>query len=208
MNLAGRVFGALTVVALGAPYRPSKGQSQRQWVCACLCGKTTVVRTGHLTSGATKSCGCMRTSGSHGQSRTTLYRLWSSMKQRCLNPNAPEYRSYGGRGIEVCPAWRESFVQFRHDVGPRPSPSHELDRIENDGHYVPGNVRWATRAEQCANTRKTIRIEVSPGIWMARDQAARAFGVSPSTLRYRLERGIPVAEALSQSRFKPGRKPK
>ena len=206
--MIGRVFGKLTVQSLGAPYRPSKGQSQRQWLCKCECGATTQVRTGHLTAGTTKSCGCSQAPRKHLQSRTPTYQLWSSMKQRCLNQNAPEYRSYGGRGIKVCREWQDSFTQFSTDVGPRPSPVHELDRIDNDGHYEPGNVRWATRAEQCANTRKTVRIEVSPGVWMARDQAARAFGVSPSTLRYRLERGLSVVEALSQSHFKPGRKPK
>lgn len=73
------------------------------------------------------------------------------MKSRCLDPNAPHYDRYGGRGIRVCPQWVDSFDQFLTAVGARPSLKHTLERMNNDGHYEPGNIRWATRKEQAQN---------------------------------------------------------
>ncbi len=84
---------------------------------------------------------------------TREYRAWASMKQRCHNPRTPAYPNYGGRGIEVCQSWRDSFEAFLADVGLRPSPKHSLDRIDNDGNYEPGNVRWANWDQQAANRR-------------------------------------------------------
>ncbi len=75
------------------------------------------------------------------------------MKRRCFNPKVREFRNYGGRGITVCGEWRESYAAFLDHVGRRPSPKHSLDRIDNEGDYEPGNVRWATALEQRHNCR-------------------------------------------------------
>lgn len=76
---------------------------------------------------------------------------------RCFYPANPAYARYGGRGITMCDAWRDSFESFLRDIGPRPSPEHSLDRYpNNDGHYEPGNVRWATRTEQSNNKQSTV----------------------------------------------------
>lgn len=78
---------------------------------------------------------------------------WSHMKQRCFNPNNKRYKDYGGRGIKVCDEWVNDFKSFYNYIGERPSSNHSLDRIDNNGNYEPGNVRWSTYEEQNNNRR-------------------------------------------------------
>lgn len=89
----------------------------------------------------------------HGQTGTKEYFAWNDMKKRCLNPKHPKYHCYGGRGIVICDAWVQSFATFLRDVGPCPDKRLSIDRINNDGNYEPGNVRWATIAQQHASQR-------------------------------------------------------
>ena len=85
----------------------------------------------------------------------TTLSAYHGAKQRCTNPNHDSWKYYGGRGIEFR---FTSFKQFLWDIGgPTPSPDHTLDRIDNDGHYEPGNVRWATRSVQAGNKRHNYR---------------------------------------------------
>jgi hypothetical protein len=86
-------------------------------------------------------------------------KAWLNMQYRCHNPNNAGYRHYGGRGITVCDRWRQSFDAFFADVGPRPTPNHSIDRIDNNGNYEPGNVRWATKRVQVANRRTGLAAE-------------------------------------------------
>lgn len=78
---------------------------------------------------------------------------WMGMRARCLNSLHPQYRNYGGRGIKVSPVWMTDFYKFYADIGPKPTPKHSLDRIDNNRGYEPGNVRWATIAQQQSNRR-------------------------------------------------------
>ncbi len=90
----------------------------------------------------------------HNLSGTPEYKCWQQIKARCLNPKHRAYPNYGGRGITLAPEWKHDFLAFYRHVGPRPTPKHSLDRYpDNDGSYVPGNVRWATWAEQAVNRR-------------------------------------------------------
>jgi hypothetical protein len=90
----------------------------------------------------------------------SLYNVWSQMKKRCLNPNHPKYRHYGGRGITVCNEWKESFDRFVLDMGPRP-PGRSLDRIDNDGNYSKENCRWATKGQSNRNRRMGLLVPVT-----------------------------------------------
>lgn len=154
---AGDTFGRLLVESIYCARWPSGG-SYRRAVCKCTCGTITDVTSATLRQGTTKSCGCLQVAmhTSHGMSRTTEYRTWDSMRQRCNNPNFYQYRHYGGRGIEVCHEWQDSFETFYRDMGPKPGASHSIDRINVNGNYEPGNCRWATKKEQSLNRRKPI----------------------------------------------------
>lgn len=86
-----------------------------------------------------------------------LYTVWQAMRQRCYDPRTNSYEHYGGRGIKVCERWRTSYHNFVSDMGERPTPKHQLDRIDPDGDYEPKNCRWVTIKEQANNKRKGAR---------------------------------------------------
>jgi hypothetical protein len=133
-----------------------------RWLCRCDCGAATTVRVMDLNSGNTKSCGCYHRetivlkATTHGKRHTAEYRAWAHAKDRCYNVNTVNYSEYGGRGIRMCEQWANDFAAFYAHIGPKPSPAHQLDRIQNDGHYEPGNVRWVT-AQESANNRRRQR---------------------------------------------------
>jgi hypothetical protein len=89
----------------------------------------------------------------HGLYGIPEYRAWAAMKSRCSNPKHPRWKYYGARGITVCERWLASFNNFWADMGPRPSPTHCLDRRDNDGNYEPANCHWATGDESRINRR-------------------------------------------------------
>lgn len=207
----GKRYGRLLILSLG---NQQNGYVDR---AMCECGTVKEVRRSDLQSGRTASCGCLRRENTtkigaatrkHGHSSNPLYHLWHTMIARCHHPAHAAYRYYGARGVQVCDRWRASFEAFAADMGARPV-GLELDRIDPDGHYEPGNVRWMNRRMQKLNRAKrsdhyTPRpIEWNGKTYAISDLAAIA-GVSYSAMYYRLIKGMPVQAALS----KPLRKSK
>jgi hypothetical protein len=184
-NLAGRRFGRLIAI------RPDRTGKTIRWECECDCGNTCSIPISSLSKKRpTESCGCLwketvaGCTRTHGQSETYLYRIWTLIIQRCRNPNNPAYPRYGGRGITICDQWRESFEEFASSIGDRPSPTHSIDRINNDGNYEPGNVRWATKEEQGNNSRKNHLLAFQ--------------GVTRTISQWEKETGIPQKRILAR----------
>lgn len=191
LDLIGETFGQLTVVGDAGRHHGNGGGSV--WVCLCSCGSTVNVRSIHLRSGHTKSCGCLATT-QNGLSNHPLYGTWIQMLHRCLNPKHDSYDRYGGRGIKVCERWR-NFENFLTDVGDRPSSKHQIDRKDNDGDYEPGNWRWALPVTQARNT-STNRWVTVRGQRMVLVAAAELFGIPYWTIHARLRRGWTEEQAL------------
>lgn len=126
---------------------------------------------------------------------TPEYVSWCRMRNRCNNKNAPQYQWYGGRGISICARW-EYFPAFLEDMGPKPSPRHTLDRIDNDGNYEPNNCRWATAKEQARNSRKAHNVTLN-GETRCIAEWTELTGLKGPTIRHRLRHGYDVASALS-----------
>lgn len=202
----GDEFGRLTVIAKGEPYRNKHGRiAESRWLCRCECGNEKLIYRSSLSTGRTRSCGCLfKDAGTarcaaNGKPRVRkgAYTSWAQMKSRCNNPSLPEYKNYGGRGIKVCERW-DSYDNFLADMGERPK-GHSIDRIYVNGDYTKENCRWATDREQKLNTRRT-KILSAFGKSMTMKEWSEVTGLPYSTIALRLRRGKSVEEALSNGK--------
>ena len=153
------------------PHVQPSGGKKRKAKFLCTCGEVFEAHISNVKRGGTVSCGCVKTdrirdlgkslAGDQsnnwrgGVSSHYLYWTWHGMMQRCYYQSHKRYEYYGGRGIKVCPQWQDSkvFLEFCDTVlGERPD-GYSLDRIDNDGDYEPGNVRWADQSTQLKNRR-------------------------------------------------------
>lgn len=148
LDLAGNKFGKLVVI-----WPVGRDRSRRVlWLCLCDCGALTRVSASRLISRTLPGCACNKGRRTHAMSHSVEYKAYRDAKGRCRNPKHDEWERYGGRGIKFLFL---SFSQFYQELGKRPN-GLTLDRINNDGHYEPGNVRWASRKEQSNNQRRSI----------------------------------------------------
>lgn len=169
--------------------------------CA-VCGtqfQPIIYRDGSLSKTCCRRCGSTfahEANRTHGLTDSPEYRAWHCMKQRCHNPTDAAYPLYGGRGIEVCDRWKNSFELFLADMGPRPTPDHTLERTDNELGYGPGNCRWATQMEQCRNTRHNHTVTWDGKTFCLTDWAIH-LGIKKTTLGMRLRSGWSVERALT-----------
>lgn len=165
--------------------------------CQCKCGNKIILMASVVRARVT--CGCSRHGhGGNGKKRTAEYRAWAHMIGRATCPTDTAAKNYSQRGITVCERWRNSFRAFFSDMGPKPSPKHTLERINNDGNYEPTNCRWATRREQNRNRRSCIWITFNGRNLLASDWA-RELNIKRSTLDNRLTK-MPLDIALTRPR--------
>lgn len=134
----------------------------------------------------------------HGASKTTEYRVWKWMRQRCYTTSSTAYPNYGGRGIKVCDRWSgpDGFQNFLSDMGPRPSSKHTIERIDNDKDYSPDNCKWATHEEQSRNHRRTHFLTYQGETLCILDWSIKT-GISRATIYYRLRLGWPIEKVLT-----------
>lgn len=180
-DLTGRVFGKLTVEREDGRIRGG-----RAWLCVCSCGSTARVPQGSLLRSMrpTESCGCLvgRTP-KHGMSHHPLYRTWSGIITRCCDVNSEHYCNYGARGITICDRWLNSFENFYADMGEKPSPDFQIDRVNNNGPYSPENCRWVIGKINQQNKRTSIRWTIHGVTYGSLADASEALGLSQHLVR-------------------------
>lgn len=182
VDITGQVFGRWTVTGYAG---------SRMWHCRCSCGSEKPVYGPSLTRDVSTSCGCRTIDRNfvHGESsrltRTPEYTAYYGARDRCINPANRQYSYYGGRGIEFRFG---SYTQFLQAVGRRPTRHHSIDRIDTNGHYEPGNLRWATIQEQNRNVRRNIMLTVD-GVERCLPEWADLYGISKQTLKHRYDAG-------------------
>lgn len=181
----------------------------------CDCGEERKVRYSGLRSGNSTSCGrCSLVKHGYAHNhhpepiKKSTYRIWCGIIQRCTNPNATHYKSYGGRGVLICERWRE-FENFIADMGTRPTVRHSIERVNVNGNYDPSNCKWALPDEQARNRRNVRQIEYNGEVKTIADWA-RAIKVSERCLGMRLRSGWSVEKALTtpHARKNPAPPPK
>lgn len=200
-DLTGQRFGKWLVLSYVGPSKQGS-----LWSCHCDCGTDRTVKSAFLRKGLSKSCGCRVPK--HGMSGSPEYYVWNSMHGRCSpTATAQMRRNYFDRGIGVCEEWTGvgGFIAFFAHVGKRPTPDHTLDRIDNDGNYRPGNVRWATMKEQALNRGCTYLI-TADGVTDSITGWAKRLKIPYTTLYQRIKSGMSFEEARNKAPLYLGKK--
>jgi len=182
----GKRFGRLVVL-----HRTWNRKTSAFWQCQCDCGGKTKTSGTDLRSGHSTSCGCLAiekmnaATTTHGLSKTPIYKVWKEMRRRCNLQSHARFKNYGGRGIVVCERWNMSFETFLKDVGGDYKSNLQIDRINNNGNYEPGNTRWVDAKTNVRNSR-TVKIDAQDAgaiksmliFGSKQSEIARNFGIS------------------------------
>lgn len=204
----GERYGRLLVLRQGPDAFSSKGKRNITWVCRCICGNETTVRSGHLTSGHTISCGCAHReqmewwktfSITHGKTNEKSYRTWLMIKSRCYNKKDIDYRYYGERGIKLADEWKtdpKKFCDYVENLARYSETGTTIDRIDPNKNYEPGNLRWITMQEQQSNKRNNIFLTFD-GRTMTLTEWAKETGISQPTLTRRKKAGWSAEQMLT-----------
>lgn len=201
-DITGKKFGRLTVLRQEGIDKWGK----RIWLCKCVCGNTKIVRTEALTSGDTKSCGCLlhetrqktysNLNKTHGMTNTRLYKKWRGIICRCYSEGTNGYKNYGGRGIKVCNEWKNDFMSFYEwAIATGYKQGLTIDRIDVNDDYKPDNCKWATIKEQQNNKRSNCFLEYEGEIKTLK-QWSEKFNIKYATLKCRKDKGWNVQEIL------------
>lgn len=193
-------YHMLTVIELVKIYKKDKPKLYRTWArCKCDCGKDIFIRANNIHNGQ-KSCGCLRVTRkprlTHGYSRSKIYKVWATMKNRCYREKTERYKNYGGRGIKVCSEWlssSEAFIKWALANGYREGLT--LERKNNDGNYEPNNCSWETLTKQSNNKQNTVILELN-GVRKSLSEWSEATGIKRSTIYARVKKGWPIELAL------------
>jgi hypothetical protein len=198
-------YGRLRIIQEMEPYIDVRNNRIfRMFECICDCGNKKVMRLGNLRAGHAISCGCFKDEETlkrvtvHGESRSPEWSVWVGMIRRC-KPNDANKKIYFDRGIKVCERWTEDkkgFINFLQDMGRRPSSKYSIDRINNDGNYEPGNVRWATDLTQNTNKRSNHFLEYN-GEKKCISEWAKERKIKNATLWLRISKGWSIEKALN-----------
>lgn len=177
-------FGMLTHIEATSERR--NGHVVSIWKCDC--GNTRAIADYVVKIGRAKSCGCLKTRHGMATERPAEYGVWMGMNNRCNSPTSESADRYFFRGISVCERWRD-FGNFYADMGRRPSSKYSLGRINNDLGYSPDNCRWETQRQQSVNQERSRYFHIRGELFESSADAAKWFGVHPSTIFYWIKTG-------------------
>lgn len=210
IDITGQKFNRLTAIK-----RVGTNKDGRPiWLFKCDCGNEHTVSSKDVRSGHSKSCGCYATdilvrrnyrhgNSKRGQKTTKEYSVWTGITNRVKNGNPLNRKYYKDKGITICQRWSsknpDGFVNFLSDMGAIPSNEHQIDRIDPNGNYEPGNCRWVTRVEQMNNTTSNRRHTLH-GVTKTQEEWGRDAGINGSIICKRLKRGWDLESALTTPR--------
>lgn len=195
----GHRFGLLVAVRRATREELPGATRSAGWLLKCDCGKLKYGRAKALAAGKLRSCGHLPKGRSAGyDTKSPEYKTWSRIKSRCFDPNHHRYKDYGGKGVTVCARWRDDFEAFLTDMGQRPGLEYSIDRWPDPfGNYEPGNCRWATDAQQRANQRRSVYVEVPDIGRVLLNDYVKELGLFYPTIYGRLQNGWTIEEAVT-----------